>query len=185
MADINKITIFFCIYFNMFLALGDRITQILYYCLTNFLNDTIKSTCLAFILISPISNILMITIYLLSHKDFNIGIRTKIKYFFYYILSVECGFSLGVHSSFKSKFSQYAENIIVTMKVINAMHILFVSIPQILIITVHSSSLGVFASIDIICLIFSSGFIFWSIIYYVLCNIKEADFEVELEEIVN
>jgi hypothetical protein len=185
MADCNKILIFFCISFNIILALGDRIIQIVYFSLTKFLNQTVSSTCLAFILITPLANILMMSLYLLSHNDFNIGVRTKIKYFFYYVLSAEACFSLGVHSSFKSKFSQYSDNIIVTKKVINAMHILFISLPQILIITVHSSSLGTFAPIDIASLFFSCGFIMWSIVYYVLCNVKETDFELELEELVN
>ena len=185
MANYTKILIFFCIYFNLFLALGDRVSQIVYYGLTNFINTTTKGTCLAFILIYPLANIIMITLYLLTQSDLNITVGTKIKYFFYYVLSAEVCFSIGVHKSFRSKFSRYSDSIIVTKKVINAMHIIFISLPQILIITVHSSSIGAFCTIDVISLVFSCAFIMWSTMYYIMCNVKEADFVVELEDIVN
>lgn len=185
MADMNKFFVFFTIYLNLFLCIADRACQIYYYVTTNFSNETIKGTCLSFILIKPGANVVMMILYLIALNDIGIGVRTKIKYFFLYVLSAEFCYSIGVHQSFKSKFSQYADNVIVTKKVINMMHIMFISMPQILIITVHSSSKGFFLPIDIANLCTSCLFITWSLIYYVLCNFKESEYEAELEMIVN
>lgn len=185
MVDFDKILVFSSVYFNVFLALGNRLSQIIYFCVTTFINQNISNTCLAFILILPLSNIFMISIYLFSQNDLNITIKQKIKYFFFYIFSAEVAFSIGVHISFKSKFSHLADNILITKKVLNAMHIIFISLPQLLIVTIHSSSLGTYKAIDIISLVFSCGFIMWSIAYYILCTVKETEYDIELEEIVN
>jgi hypothetical protein len=127
----------------------------------------------------------MMIIYLLTHREKEITPKIKIKYFFQYVLSAEICYSIGVHQTFRSKFSKYADNIMITLKVINAMHLIFVSLPQMLIITVHSSSVGEFKAIDIISLIFSCLFIFWSIGYYFICLKLDSDMETELDEIVN
>jgi hypothetical protein len=185
MVDFSKFIVYFSIYLNSFLAIGDRATQIIYYCLTNFNNSTIQNTCLAFILIIPCSNAVMMTIYLLTVNESFITLPTKIKYFFLYLISAEFCYSIGSHKSFKTRYSQYADNIIITMKVINTMHIMFISLPQILIVSIYGSSIGYFNNIDIASLVFSSFFVSWSIMYYILCNAKESDFEAELEDIVN
>ena len=187
MADSMKTLVFFFVYFNVFLSVADRVTQIVYFSITKFINQTVSNTLLAFIVIYPSVNILMMTLYLLSQNDYGMSVKRKIKFFFMYLFYSEFGFSVGVHKTFKSKYSIDAENIIITTRVINAMHIIFVSLPQLLIITVHSSSVGEFKAIDIISLTFSCLFFFWSILYYVFCCLKEFEIETELglEEYVN
>jgi hypothetical protein len=185
MADKTKFMIFFFVYCNVFIAASDLILQIIYYATTEFINSTIKNTLLAFILMYPSVNIIMVTIYLFSHNDFSISVKTKIKYFFMYLISSEFAFSIGVHKTFKSRYSLEAENIIVTTRVLNTLHLIFVSLPQLLIVTVHSSSLGEYKVVDILSLLFSSLFFFWSILYYVFCCLKELEIELELEEYIN
>ena len=182
MANICKILIYISICFNVILAIGDRISQIVYYAITIFLAKTVADTCLAFILIYPIANIILIIFYMLSQNDFNLTISKRILNFFYYLFSVEACYPMGVQNSTKNRFHLEADNILLTKKVINAMHLMFVSLPQILIVTIHSSSIGVFNPIDMVSLFFSSTFIFWSVIYYVLCSVFEDDYLNELAE---
>ena len=101
----------------------------------------------------------------------------KIKHFFIYLFSFEILFPIGVHKSFKTKYSDNADNIIVTMRVVNALHVMFVAIPQLLIITIHSSANDKFEAIDITSLVFSCVFILWSVGYYFLCITKEDDYD--------
>src|SRR5688572_30781396 len=105
--------VYFTIYFNVFLASGDRICQIIYYGLTKFLTNSVNGTTLAFILIYPAANIIMIILYLLSQNDFNYTVGTKIKYFFYYLLSVESCYSLGAYTSLKNKYSDKADSVMI------------------------------------------------------------------------
>ena len=77
---------------------------------------------------------------------------------------------LGIQYGLKTKYSEYADNPLVTMKLLNAVHIIFVSIPQIIIISVNSSANDNFKNIDITSLVFSSFFIIWSGVYYLLCS---------------
>ena len=79
--------------------------------------------------------------------------------------------------SFKTKYSESEDNPIVTMRLINGLHGMFISIPKLLIISINSSSHENFEKLDIASLILSSIFIVWSIVYYVLCNAKEADYD--------
>jgi hypothetical protein len=63
------------------------------------------------------------------------------------------------------------------MRVVNALHVMFVAIPQLLIITIHSSAIDKFKAIDIASLVFSCVFILWSAGYYFLCITKEDDYD--------
>ena len=63
------------------------------------------------------------------------------------------------------------------MRVVNALHVMFVAIPQLLIITIHSSANDKFEAIDITSLVFSCVFILWSVGYYFLCITKEDDYD--------
>jgi hypothetical protein len=182
MANTCKLLIYTSIILNVILAIADRITQFVYCGVTKFIERTVEDTCLAFILIYPIANIIIIILCMLSQNDFQLTIKQRIVHFFYYLISVEACYPMGVQNSTKNRYHLEADNILLTKKVINAMHIMFVSIPQLLIVTIHSSSLGVFSAIDVASLIFSSTFIFWSIIYYVLCSVYEDDFFNELVE---
>ena len=63
------------------------------------------------------------------------------------------------------------------MKLLNAVHVLFISIPEILIISINSSANDEFKKIDIASLVISAFFIVWSAIYYLLCTKFEVDYD--------
>ena len=63
------------------------------------------------------------------------------------------------------------------MRVINALHVMFVALPQLLIILIHSSALNKFDNVDVANIIFSFIFIFWSIWYYFICIKNEDDYD--------
>ena len=93
----------------------------------------------------------------------------KLKHFLWYIFSSELLYPIGVHRAFKTKYSLEADNPIITMRLVNAIHFMFVSIPQLLIVTINSSARGDFKGIDIASLVFSCFFIVWSVAYYFYC----------------
>ena len=93
----------------------------------------------------------------------------KLKHFLWYIFSSELVYPIGVHRAFKTKYSYNADNPIITMRLVNAIHFMFVSVPQLLIVTINSSARGDFKGIDIASIIFSSIFIVWSVFYYFYC----------------
>ena len=171
----GKGLVFLTILINSIIGLTNRILQIVYYCKTKkiFLNDSIKNTSLTFCILPTGINLFMIIIYVTFHNEKMLTPIIKIKYFFIYLFSFEVLFPIGVQKSFKTKYSDNADNIIVTMRVINALHVMFVAIPQLLIITIHSSALDKFKGIDIASLVFSCFFILWSVGYYFLCINKE------------
>ena len=168
-------------YFNCLIGVTDRILQIWYYAYSKKNNKfgvkTADSIALTFIILPLGLNFILITLYCLFHHEEQITIVTKIKSFFLYLISTELLYPIGVQTSFKTKFSENADNPIVTMKLLNATHAMFISIPQILIISINSSANGYFAKIDIASLIFSIFFIVWSAVYYVLCIIKEVEYD--------
>ena len=116
-------------------------------------------------------------IYCLFHHEEKLTIITKIKSFFLYLFSTEFLYPIGVQISFKTKFSENADNPLVTMKLLNSMHVMFISIPQLLIISINSSAHDHFAKIDIASLVISIIFIVWSMVYYFFCIIKEVDYD--------
>ena len=91
---------------------------------------------------------------------------------------------MGVHESFKTKYSESADNPIVTMKILNSFHALFVAVPQIIIISINSSARDNFEKIDIASMVFSAFFLVWSIIYYFLCTMFESDYDDLITNIV-
>ena len=122
-------------------------------------------------------NLILITIYCIFHHEEQIIFLTKIKSFFLYLISTELLYPIGVQTSFKTKFSEMADNPIVTMRLLNGIHVMFISIPQILIITINSSAHDNFAKLDIASLVISITFMVWSFLYYFLCVIKEVDYD--------
>ena len=171
----EKNIVFTTITINSIIGFINRILQITYYIKTkkNFINNQIKNTSLAFCILPTGINLFMIMIFTIFHKEELLSLKLKIKNFLIYLISFEILFPIGVHKSFKTKYSDSADNIIVTMRVINALHLMFVAIPQVLIISIHSSALDKFKCIDIASLVFSCFFILWSIGYYFLCINKE------------
>ena len=166
---------------NSILGLADRVLQICYYALTKknnlFLLSTADNISLTFIIIPFAFHFLIILTFVLFHYEQGLTCCTKIKNFFVYLISSEFLMPLGIQYGLKTKYSEYADNPLVTMKLLNAVHIIFVSIPQIIIISVNSSANDNFKNIDITSLVFSSFFIIWSGVYYLLCSKFEIDYD--------
>ncbi len=160
------------IYFNFVLCFLDRLFQILYYALTDFSNnDSLKQTTLTFVIIKPIVNFSMAFINLLFIQE-SWDLSIKIKKMIIYIIAAEFCFSESVQDSIENKFEAQditGPKFTITNKVLNILQMMFCSLPQILIVCIYSSYLGKFIWIDILSLFFSVLFIFWSIIYYILC----------------
>ena len=175
----GKGLVFSTIAVNTIIGFTNRVLQIVYYCKTkkDFINDSIDHTALTFCILPSGINLFMILVYLIFHNEEMLTPIVKIKHFFIYLFSFEILFPIGVHKSFKTKYSDNADNIIVTMRVVNALHVMFVAIPQLLIITIHSSAIDKFKAIDIASLVFSCVFILWSAGYYFLCITKEDDYD--------
>ena len=163
---------------NSVVGLTDRVLQIVYYVLTKHWDDfqtkNVKKTALTFCILPSALNLFMITIYTFFHSEEMLTPKVKLKHFLWYIFSTEILYPIGVHRAFKTKYSYSADNPIITMRLVNAMHFMFVSIPQLLIATINSSARGDFKGIDITSVVFSSLFIVWSVAYYFYC-IKNDD----------
>ena len=159
--------------FNSLIGFTDRVLQIVYYCLTKHWDDfqtkNVKKTALTFCILPSALNFFMITIYCLFHSEEMLTPIVKFKNFLWYIFSNEILYPIGVHRAFKTKYSYNADNPIITMRLVNAIHFMFVSIPQLLIITINSSARGNFKGIDIASLVFSCFFVVWSVAYYFYC----------------
>ena len=159
--------------FNSLVGVTNRVLQICYYCLTkhwgDFQTSHVKKAALTFCILPSAINFFMITIYCLFHYEEMLTPKVKIKNFFWYLFSCEFLYPIGVHRSFKSKYSYNADNTIITMRLVNAIHFMFVAIPQLLIVTINSSARGNFKGLDIASLVFSSFFIAWSVGYYFYC----------------
>jgi hypothetical protein len=166
--DKNKTLVYFSLYFNSSIAIIERIAQIVYLATTVFITQTVQNTTITFLIILSIVHILMMSLYALSNPDNRFTFKQKVGNFFCYILSAEICYSVGAQRCICTLYDA-DQSIVVTMKVLNMLHAMFVSLPQILIITIHSSAYGVFNGVDLFSLIFSSFFITWSIVFLVLC----------------
>ena len=166
---------------NSVIGLTDRVLQIVYYCLTNhwddFQTNNIKKAALTFCILPSALNLFMIIIYCIFHYEKLLTPKVKIKNFFWYLLSMEFLYPIGVHRSFKTKYSYNADNPIITMRLVNAVHFMLVAIPQLLIITINSSARGSFKAIDISSLVFSCLFIVWSVGYYFYCVANDEGYD--------
>ena len=112
----------------------------------------------------------MISLYTLLHKEKILTLKVKIKNFILFILSMECLYPLGVQLSLRTQYSYSSDNPLITMRFINALHFLLVSLPQLLIVPINCSAKGYsFHPVDITSLIFSIIFMIWSVGYYFIC----------------
>lgn len=177
----NKL-VYITIAINSILGLSDRVLQLCYYCITTFDDKSVRNVALTFCILPSGINILMILIYVIFHHEEMLTPIKKVKILFMYLISSEALFPIGMQKSFKTKFSEYTDNPIVTMKVINALHLMFVSIPQILIVCIYSSSIDYFNGIGIASLVLAIIFILWSVGYYFVCISCEDNFESEIEK---
>ena len=180
---ITKITLIF----NSILGITNRVLQICYYAMTrknDYFLSSADTITLTFIILPLGLNLLIILTFVLFHYEPGITFLTKIKSFFVYIISSELLLPMGVHESFKTKYSENADNPIVTMKILNSFHALFVAVPQNIIISINSSARDNFEKIDIASMVFSAFFLVWSIIYYFLCTMFESDYDDLITNIV-
>jgi hypothetical protein len=182
---INRKIVRACLIITSIICIADRLSQIIYLATTNFVSITVRNTCITFLILLPATNIFMVILYMLSNSDRDM--RSKIVNFFKYLLYTEACYAPGANYSIQTKYEEnepqnISTYIITTQKVLNVLHIMFISLPQILIVTIHSSSVGKFVGIDIASLFFSSLFIFWSIFYYISCIQLEDVFDEHLTE---
>lgn len=92
------------------------------------------------------------------------------------------GYSPGAHMSFFSKYYLESESGIIISRVVNAFTFIFVTLPKILIIPINSSAEGTWNWIDVLGLCVSSLNIIFLGVYYFMCNIRDFDFEIEMED---
>ena len=184
--DIDNLKQGLILIFNLILGILNRILQIVYYCMKKYAKnkekngfgvDTIRQASLTFCILPTAIDAFMIGLYCLLHSEKNLTVSLKIKKFFMFIFSMEFLFPLGVHLSLRTKYSYNSDNILITMRLVNALHFLFVALPQVLIVPINSSINDNFEAIDLASLICSIIFIFWSIGYYFICIINEAPYE--------
>lgn len=179
-----KIAINFCIYFNSVLAIADRIMQIVFYTSTSFINNEIKSNALCFLLLKPISLMLIYTIYIMTLEDSLLQCFDRLKLYFCFMFSQETCYSLGAHYSLKSKFSRDGDNPVFTIRVLNGFHIMFTSIPQLIIVPVHMLATDYTGTNETLSIMFSSLFIAWNIAYIVICGCYREQIEEQMDDMI-
>ena len=166
--------------FNAILGVLNRILQICYYCVTRykgvFQTDTVRETALAFCIFPTITNMFMMGLYCILHKEEMLTPKVKMKNFIRYVISLEILYPIGVHKSLRTKYS-YSDDPLVTLRLINAIHFVFVALPQVLIVTINSSASENFKGIDIASLVFSAFFMAWSVGYYFYCVANDEGYD--------
>jgi hypothetical protein len=171
---------------NLLLGTINRILQIIFYCTKKYTNDdnrgfgidTLQQASLTFCILPTAVDAFMIGLYCLLHSEEYLTVKIKIKKFFVFLLSMEFLFPLGVHLSLRTKYSENSDNILITMRLVNALHFLFVALPQVLIVPINSSiNDNNFDGIDIASLVFSIFFLIWSVGYYFICIMYEETYE--------
>ena len=173
---------------NSVLGVVDRIFQIIFYCKNKKdvknLNEGIRflepdsyskfnKILLTFTILPSGIHFLLILLYTIFHNEEMLTVGKKIKKFFLYLFSSEFLFPIGVQYALRNKFSDEIDTVLNILKVLNLIHIMFISIPQILAICLFSSLIDKFRTFDIICLALSCVFITWTFIYYFICINKE------------
>jgi len=155
--------------FNLLLGLTNRVLQIIYYCISKFDVTTVKKASLTFCILPSALNVFMMSLYCILHSEENLTPMGKLKKILYYVISMEFLFPVGVQMSLKSKFSYNADNPLITMRLVNAVHFMLVALPQILIVSINSSINNDFTKLGIASLVLSCFFMVWSVGYYFLC----------------
>ena len=176
---ISNINILIPMAVNSLLGITNRVLQIVDYYLNEnekgkykFIFKEVKFTALTFCILPTAVDIFMISLYSILHYEKMLTPLVKIKNFFLFIISMEFLNPIGVHISLKTKYTYTADNPVITMRLINALHFMLVAIPQLLVVSINCSGKdGFFNPVDIASLIFSIIFIIWSIGYYFVCII--------------
>ena len=163
--------------FNMFLGITNRLLQIIDYILNRykiknygFQTDDIQHSALVFCIMPTIVSAFMMGLYCIFHYEEKMTPKIKIINFFSYIFSIEILFPMGVHKSLITKYSSTADNPLYTLRLVNAVHFMFVAFPQLLIVSINGSAKDKgLQIIDIMSLVFSCLFMIWSVGYYFIC----------------
>ena len=181
MQNQNFTTLIIPMAFNSLVGISNRIVQICYYCLTkdwgDFQTPNVKKAALTFCILPSALNFFMISVYCIFHSEERLTPKVKLKNFFWYLFSTEFLYPIGVHRSFLTKYSYNADNPIITMRLVNAIHFMFVALPQLLIVTTNSSSRGNFKAVDITSLVLSVFFMIWSVGYYFYCIANDEGYD--------
>ena len=155
--------------FNLALGLANRVLQLCYYCTQTIQVDTVKKAALTFCILPSVLNVFMMSLYCILHSEENLTPLGKLKKILYYVVSMEFLFPVGVQMSLKSKYSYNADNPLITMRLVNAVHFMLVALPQILVVSINSSINDKFEGIGIASLVLSCFFMVWSVGYYFIC----------------
>ena len=204
----QKIMVFIIIILNSVIGVTDRVLQLVYYCIKikdykdskdwdNFANsaklnktenhtdenyDDVNKVALTFCILPSGIHLVFIIIYLVFHHEELLTPAKKLKIFFMYLFSSEALNPIGMQKSFKTKYSEYSDNPVVLTRVMNALHVMFVSIPQLLIVSVFGTTFRGLDGLGISCLVMSALFILWSVIFYLLCVRFDETFETVIQE---
>ena len=167
---------------NSLLGIINRILQIIDYCLNkykyDFAVDEIQKAALLFCIMPTAVSAFMMGLYCIFHYEEKMTAKIKLKNFFLFIISIEILNPLGVHKSLKTKYSYNADNPLITLRLVNAIHFMLVALPQLLVVSINSSALETgFQIIDIASLVLSCVFIIWSIGYYFICIIYDTQYD--------
>ena len=181
----NNFKILIPLGFNMFFGISNRILQIIDYIFNRykiksheFQSVDIQQAALAFCFMPTVVSAFMMGLYCIFHYEEKMTTKLKIINFFTYILSIEILFPLGVHKSLKTKYSYNSDNPLYTLRLVNAVHFMFVALPQLLIVPINGSANDKgLQIIDIISLIFSCVFMIWSVGYYFICIFFNEQYE--------
>jgi len=155
--------------FNLLLGLANRVLQITYYKTSDFEVTTVKKAALTFCILPSALNVFMMSLYCILHSEENLTPLGKLKKILWYVISMEFLFPVGVQMSLKSKYSYNADNPLITMRLVNAVHFMLVALPQILIVSINSSINDKFEKVGIASLVLSCFFMVWSVGYYFIC----------------
>ena len=160
---------------NSVIAVVDRILEIIYVAETvrkgDFISYKIKGAAITFAILVSGINLFFYLVYILCHYEPLLTWRIKFCNLINYVLGMEIGYPVLVHRSFYSRFVKSGDSPLLTTRVVNSFHFLFLSLPNLLIISVNSTGKGDFTGLEIASLIFSCLFIFWCGIFILLCGI--------------
>ena len=177
---------------NIVLGIGNRILQIVYYCMNNYGNkefygfkiNEVKNAALTFCILPTAVCAFMMIFFLFLHYEEMLTPIVKIKNFFLFLISIEILYPIGVHKSLSTKYTYSSDNPLITMRFVNAIHFMLVALPQLLIVSINSSAKSRFNNIDIASLVFSIIFMIWSVGYYVICILYNNKFDEYMTEAV-
>ena len=154
--------------FNALLGITDRVLQFLH----NFKeinNENVSAKFKVFCFIPTMINVFMYLLYIIIHHEKMLTLHKKIIGFIKFVIGSEILYPVGVYQSLLTKYSYYSDNPILILRLINAMHCMFVSMPQCIIVPINGKIRESLSPLSISSLLFSVIFIFWSLFHYLFC----------------